>query len=121
MKNIKTILALHILLMIYSLNSIFSKYASFEEFLSFKWCLYYGSVIFLLGIYAIGWQQIIKKMPLTSAYANKAVTVIWGIIWGLVFFHEKITPNKIIGAILITIGVVIFALSDKESTEGGEK
>ena len=36
-----------------------------------------------LVAYAFGWQQVIKHLPLTTAYANKAVTVVWGILLGL--------------------------------------
>lgn len=113
-KNVFVMVILNILLMIFSLNSIFSKLAAGEPAFSFKWCLYYAVVLFLLGIYAIGWQQIIKRLPLTLAFSNKAVTVIWGIIWGALFFKEKITAGKIIGAIIIIAGVVLFAFSDDE-------
>lgn len=66
----------------------------------------------MLGFYAIGWQQIIKRLPLTTAFANKAVTVVWGIIWGAVFFQEKVTIGKVIGAILVILGVVVYANAD---------
>ncbi len=108
-KNYVTLLVLHLMLMVYSTSGVFSKLAAGTEFLSFKFCLYYGCVIVLLGIYAIGWQQIIKRFPLTNAFANKAVTVVWGIIWGAVFFRESITVGKIIGAVLVIAGVVLYA------------
>lgn len=111
-KKAKILILLHIMLMVYSVESILSKTAAFEDFLSVKWCLLYGGVLLLLAFYAIGWQQIIKHMPLTSAYANKAVTTVWGLIWGVLFFQEKITLRKILGIILIVVGVVIFSLSD---------
>lgn len=113
--KLKTILALHIILVIYSTSTIFSKLASGQQFLSFKFCLYYGLIIVLLGFYAIGWQQIIKRMPLTAAFANKAVTVVWGIIWGFIFFHEPITAGKVIGAVLVVAGIVMYAMADKEA------
>ena len=68
----------------------------------------------LLGFYAIGWQQIIKRMPLTAAFANKAVTVVWGIVWGFIFFNEAITLGKVVGAVLVIVGIVVYALADKE-------
>lgn len=103
------------LLMIYSMSGICSKMAAKEQFLSPMFCMYYAIIIALLGFYAIGWQQIIKRLPLTTAFANKAVTVVWGIIWGLLFFHETITVGKIVGAVLVICGVVIYANADKES------
>ena len=112
--KLKTLFFLHIMLMIYSMSGICSKKAAGVDFLSFEFCIYYGLIIFLLGFYAIGWQQIIKRLPLTTAFANKAVTVVWGIIWGAVFFKEGITIGKIIGASLVIAGVVTYAYADKE-------
>lgn len=113
-KNIKILAALHILLAVYSTSGIFSKLAAGEPFLSVRFCLYYGLVFALLGVYAIGWQQIIKRLPLTTAFANKAVTVVWGIIWGAVFFHEPVTAGKIAGAVLVIAGIALFASADGE-------
>jgi len=91
MKKIKTTLLLHGILMLYSMGGIFSKLAGAEPILSFKFCLYYGMIIGILGIYAIGWQQIIKRMPLTTAFANKAVTVVWD-LFGALFFSGSRSP-----------------------------
>lgn len=108
-----TYILLHVMLMIYSMSGICSKAASKQSFLSPKFILYYGLVIVLLGFYAIAWQQIIKRLPLTIAYANRAVTVIWGAAWGTLFFEEKISVTKIIGIMLVVGGVVCYALSDQ--------
>lgn len=116
--KVKVLFLLHILLMIYSTSSICSKLASKEPFLSFKFCLLYAGVIALLGLYAIGWQQAIKKLPLTTAFANKAITVVWGIVWGAVFFHEPVTAGKVIGAGMVVLGVIMYAYADGEENNG---
>ena len=113
--KIQTYLVLHLLLMIYSLSGVCSKLASSEQFLSARFCLYYGIMIFILGIYALVWQQLIKRLPLTTAFANKAVTVVWGLIWGILFFHEQISAGKAAGVLMIVAGVVLFARSDTEA------
>lgn len=113
-QNKKWFLLLHFFLGIYSLGSVFSKLAANYEIGSLGFFYLYGGVIGTLGIYAIAWQQIIKRMSLTAAFANKAVTVVWGLVWGLLFFDEKITMGKIVGAVLVVLGIVIFAGSDKE-------
>lgn len=112
--RIKTLFALHILLMVYSTSGILSKLAAGVDFLSWQFVALYGGVIALLGVYAIGWQQILKRMPLTSAFSNKAVTIVWGIIWGMLFFHEPLTAGKAMGALFIIAGVVLFAHADKD-------
>lgn len=116
----KVLLLLHLLLMVYSTSGILSKLAAGVPFLSFRFCIYYGGIIGLLGVYAIGWQQIIKRMDLTAAFANKAVTVVWGIVWGTLFFGETVTAGKLMGAALMIAGVVLFVRSDHgEGTANG--
>lgn len=112
--RLKTMLLLHILLMFYSASGILSKLAAGVDFLSWQFLLLYGGVLFILFAYALGWQQILKRMPLTTAFSNKAVTIVWGIIWGAVFFAEPITLLKVVGAILIIVGVVMYSQADGE-------
>ena len=113
-KNTKTILALNVLLMFFSLGGIFSKLASKQSFLSLEFILCYGALLFIMFVYAIGWQQIIKRLPLTMAYANRAVTIVWGIIWGLLFFNEKLNVGKIIGAVIVIAGVLLYVTESEE-------
>lgn len=112
--RLKTMLLLHILLMFYSASGILSKLAAGVDFLSWQFLLLYGGVLFILFAYALGWQQILKRMPLTTAFSNKAVTIVWGIIWGAVFFAEPVTLLKVVGAVLIIVGVVMYSRADGE-------
>ena len=111
--NLKYYILLHVLLMVYSIIGILSKLAAKVVFMSIPFILLYLGIVFLLGIYAIFWQQIIKALPLTIAYANKAVSVIWGLVWGILFFHEKLTLGKLIGICLIVTGIILFCKSDE--------
>lgn len=119
-KNILPVIALHILLLFYSFGGVCSKIASGTPFLSVKFIVYYGGLIAVLGVYAIVWQQIIKRLPLTFAYSNKAVTVVWGMIWGMCFFGETITAQKAIGAVIVIVGVILYSLSDKKLVDNNE-
>lgn len=113
------LLALHILLAVYSLSGVLSKLASGFSFSDIGFCLCYCGIIALLGVYAIGWQQIIKRLPLTTAYANKAVTVVWGIIWGILLFSEEINLFKALGAVVVLAGVALYAVADNATEEKG--
>ena len=113
-ETIKWFAILHIIILIFSVNSICSKTAAQYEFLSPKWILFYGIVICILGFYAIAWQQVLKHLPLITTYANKAATTIWGLIWGYVIFKEQITLPKVIGAIIVIIGVYLVVSGDDE-------
>ena len=107
-------LMLHIMLAIYSLSSVCSKLAAGYDFMSLGFVVCYGGMIGALGLYAIGWQQVIKRLPRTVAYANKAVTLIWGLVWGSILFHEQISPIKLLGAAIVLAGVVLFSLDEGE-------
>lgn len=109
----KNLLFLHIILLLYSTGSIFSKIASGQEFLSFKFIIYYGAVLFILFLYAICWQQVLKKISLTTAFVNKAITIVWGMIFGKIIFGEAITFLMIIGSVIIFIGIYLVVTSNE--------
>lgn len=113
-RRLPVFLLLHALLLIYSLGSLCSKWAAQSDFLSPRFFLLYGAVLLILAVYALGWQQILKRVPLVTAYASKAVTVLWGMVWGLLFFGEAVTLRKIIGAAVIMTGIVLVVREDGE-------
>lgn len=105
--SIKNILILQFIIMIYTLSTVAAKFASGYEFLSTGFIVCYGIEILILGIYAILWQQIIKKFDISVAYANKAVSLLWSIVWAILFFKEVITIKNIIGVVIVIIGTMI--------------
>lgn len=100
--------------LIYAVNMIFSKLAAKEPLLSFKFIMFYGIVLVVMFVYAILWQQTLKKMPLTFAYANKAIVVIWGLIIGALLFEETIRWNMIVGAAVIIFGIYLVVTGETE-------
>ncbi len=111
--SIKDYALLHLLLFIFSIGGICSKLAGREPFLSPKFILLYGGLLLIMFIYAVGWQQIIKRMPLTTAYSNKAVNLIWGILWGVLLFQERLTLRMVIGAVVVLAGVLLVVKADE--------
>lgn len=118
MKQAKWFLLLHVILGVYAGSSVCSKLAARQPFLSAAFVLLYGLMLAALVVYAVGWQQVIKHLPLTTAYANKAVTVVWGILLGLAVFGEAVTLRQVIGAVIIICGIVLFVRADNENREG---
>ncbi|MCI8492630.1 MAG: transporter [Anaerotruncus sp.] len=103
---------LHGCFLLYSCSGILSKLAAQTQFLSLGFLLLYGgSVLVLLG-YAIIWQQALKRFSLITAFANKSVLIVWGMIWGSLLFHEAISWNMIVGALVVFAGVYIVVSSD---------
>ena len=119
--KIKWFVILHMIIFVYSINTICSKMAAthYEKF-SPMWLLFYGIVIGILGFYAIAWQQVLKHLPLITTYANKAVTTLWGLVWGFTIFHEKITPLKVVASIIVIIGVYLVVSGDESIHESEE-
>ncbi len=116
-----TYLLLHISLLFSSLSGVCSKLASgyADHIFSLQFIFWFGLVFVIMFGYAVIWQQILKRMPLTVAYANRPVTLIWGIIWGALIFGEKITWNMIAGAVVIFAGICLVTSENFE--KGGEK
>lgn len=111
-KNAGLFLALHICLLFSSLSGVCSKMAANQESLT-GFALWYGGVLVIMGVYAIVWQQILKRLPLTVAYANKPVSLIWGMVWGTLLFGEKITWNMLLGAAIIFVGIYLVVTADE--------
>ena len=112
--NLKLVLVLNLIFCFYSIGGLCSKLASTHKFLSLEYIFFYGLEILILLIYGVIWQQILKVTPLNLAYPNKAVTVVWSIVWGVAIFGEALTPGKIIGVILIIVGIVLISYKTKK-------
>lgn len=113
--RLKDIFMLQAVFLIYSISSVVSKFASGKELFSLEFIFLYGLDILVLGIYALLWQQVIKRFELSVAYANKAVTLLWALVWGIFIFHEQITPGKAAGILLVMAG--IFILNSEEGKQ----
>lgn len=114
--KIKDIFILQAVFIFFSFSHIASKsaqqvLASFDSFyeaiFSFRFILAVAIVVFILAVYALMWQQVIKRFDLSIAYANKATTLLWGLVWGYFLFGEVITLTKAAGVFVVFIGVII--------------
>ena len=105
--QIKDILMLQIVFFIYSINSVVAKFASAQESFSLNFILLYGLELCVLGVYALLWQQLIKRMELSVAYSNKAVVLLWAMVFGALLFKEQITLTKVAGILLVIVGIVV--------------
>lgn len=90
---------------LYTLSGIAAKVASQYEMLSPNFIIWYGIELFILGFYAIVWQQIIKRIDISIAYANRSFAIFWSMLWAAVLFHESITAANIAGVVIIAAGV----------------
>lgn len=107
--SISTIVLLLVGFVVYSLTGVFSKYASMHEFMSLWYIGFFCCTIGTLGIYAVLWQIILKKLPLNIAFLCKSSTIIFSLMFAHFIFSETITLNNCIGAAVILIGLIILA------------
>lgn len=98
-------LALHGVVCIYSLGSVCAKLAAGHPLFSGGFLCWYGALLFLLVVYALLWQQVIRHVPLNIAYASKGMVVVWTLVWAATLFGESILPNQLAGGALVLAGV----------------
>ena len=113
------IILLQVVVIIYTLTSIVGRKAAGSELLSLEFILFYGLDIVILGIYAICWQQMIKKFDLSVAYANRAMAILWTAVWARFIFKDTIGIKQLIGILVVMIGTVVVNL--EQPKEGGEE
>ncbi len=119
---IKNILILQAVVVIYTLSSVVAKVATGKELFSFTFFLFYGLEIIILGVYAILWQQMIKRFDLSVAYANRAMALLWSALWAVVLFRETLEPKQLAGIALVILGTVIVNTDTPEKQkEKGER
>ncbi len=109
----KDYVLLHLLLLFYSLGGVCSKMAGRSAVLSFRFILLFGGLLAITVVFAVGWQQLIKRMPLTTAYSNKAVGLLWSTLWGTLLFQERLTLRMGIGAVVVLCGVLVVVRADE--------
>lgn len=98
--------------LLYACVSIFTKYASQQEFMSWNYMLGLIGAIGVMGLYAVLWQQILRRIELSLAYMFKGTSLIFVMILAYVLFAEQITWNNILGAIIIVGGIVLYAKAE---------
>ena len=101
-------LLLQLLLLFGSIGGVCAKYAATQPFFSTNFCIAYAALLITLVVHAVGWQQIIKHIPLTSAYAAKSIGLVYALFWGATVFDETVSLGKIIGIIITVGGVFLF-------------
>lgn len=108
--SLKAILLLMVAFLVYSTTGVFSKLTSKQEFLSFAYLSLFSLVTLAMGIYAILWQIILKRVALAQAFLFKSTTVIFSLLFARIFFTEQISYQNIIGAIFIVAGIIVNSL-----------
>ena len=116
--TVKAILFIQAAVVVFTLSTVFSKLAGMTtgdlvigslviRGLGMKRLFFIGCEVLCLGIYAIFWQQIIKRFDLSVCYANRAFSIFWTFMWSIIIFQEKIRWNNVAGIIIVFIGIQV--------------
>ena len=109
MTNAKVVVELVGINLLYACVTLFTKYSAQPGFMSMEYCLGLCGAIGIMGVYAICWQQILKRIEISTAYMFKGTSLIFVLLISALFFGEVITVNNLIGSIIIIGGIVLFA------------
>lgn len=70
--------------------------------------LWIGILSYILEF--IVWLAFLSFVPLSDGVMLGSINIVIIMIAGRLFFHEKITKNRLIGVILITLGVMVVGI-----------
>ena len=98
-----------------SLTSPCLKLGGRYPFMSPGYIAWFCLAVAILGFYAVCWQLILEKLPLTTAYLRRGFSYILIFVWATLIFHEAITWKQILGIMVITLGMVISSSDEKSS------
>lgn len=107
----KHIVALIGVNLLYACVGICTKKAAMCPMGSWPYLLWFGGAIVVIGTYAILWQQVLRRIELSTAYMFKGTTLIFTMLIAALLFGEAITGMNILGSILIVAGITLLARS----------
>ncbi len=97
--------------LIYACTYICMKMAAPHVFLSATYILWILGAIGVMGVYAYLWQQILARVPLSTAYMFKGTSLIFVLLLSLLLLGEGITWQNILGSTIIVSGIILYAKS----------
>ena len=97
--------------LVYACTYICMKMASYHSFLSAPYILWIIGAVGVMGIYAVLWQQVLARVPLSTAYMFKGTSLIFVLLLSALLFHEGITWQNVMGSVVIVSGIILYAKS----------
>lgn len=105
--SLSHILLLQLGVVIYTCAGILGKLASSYELFSVPFLALYAGEILVLAIYAVLWQQMIARVELSVAYANRGMSLLWSSLWAVLLFSEYLSPQNLLGIAVVTAGIIL--------------
>lgn len=109
--HLKSIAALVAINMVYACVGICTKMAAAQEMMSWSYLFWFAGAVAIIGIYAIAWQQVLRRIAVGTAYMFKGTALIFTMLIAAILFGEPITIPNIIGSAIIIGGIVLLSRS----------
>lgn len=77
--------------------------------MSLRYILGLCGAMSVMEVYAVCWQQILRRIDLSTAYMFKGTSLIFVMLLAFALFGEPITLHNIIGACVIIAGIALYA------------
>ena len=106
LKNITILIGIN---MLYACVGICTKMASLCVPFSWPYLSWFAGAVALIGTYALLWQQVLRRIELSTAYMFKGTTLIFTMLIAALLFGEAITIPNIVGSIIIITGITLLA------------
>jgi len=97
--------------LLYACVGICTKMAALQTPMSWAYMLWFVGAVAIIAIYALLWQQVLRRFELSTAYLFKGTTLIFTMLFAALLFGEAITLPNILGSVLIIIGITLLAKS----------
>lgn len=97
--------------MIYACTGICTKMAAQQTAGSWPYLLWFGGAVAIIGLYALLWQQVLRRIELSTAYMFKGTTLVFTMLIAALLFGEPMTISNIVGSIIIITGITLLAHS----------
>lgn len=116
----RDLLIIQAVVIVYTFASVLGKIAAGRAAGGFF--MIYCLQIAVLGIYALLWQQVIRRFELSVAYVNRAAALAWSLLWSVLIFGEQITVKRLAGAAFVIFGTwVVNSGSGQAGPPGGRR
>ena len=109
--KVLTLCALIGINLLYACVGICTKMAALQTPMSWAYMLWFVGAVAIIAIYALLWQQVLRRIELSTAYLFKGTTLIFTMLFAALLFGEAITLPNILGSVLIIIGITLLAKS----------
>ena len=80
-----------------------------QEWTRLPFWLGLGAIFGILGLYAVLWQQLLKRIQLSVAYMFRGSTLIYVMVLSAIILGETITIYNCIGAAMIVSGIILYS------------